>query len=156
MRGVAQLDSLLRFLAAVLVDCSHPQMNERLPESIQAELRGCRRSIRLGAATAPFGLPRIAFHLGLFPLPQDAAARDRIIAMQSQPKHLRCSARELAAWESTIAQATSTNGLIGKPLVVLAAEKSFGPEWLKMQEELASLSQQSSTRLSRAPIISQF
>jgi len=140
MGGLYVLGHAMQFpdavAGAVFVDVSHPQQTkgENPAEG------GFAKRVRLAAATAPFGTARLLLKGGIVPLPEDAFIRDRHIAANSTRRHLKTIVQELEAWDTLAQQVTSTNGLAGKPLIVLTAGAGHDADWFEHQRELAALS----------------
>jgi pimeloyl-ACP methyl ester carboxylesterase len=140
MGGLYVLGHAMQFpdsvAGAVLVDASHPEQNK---QSDPGESRMVK-AVRFAAATAPFGVARFFLNAGRIPLPEDVFIRDRYIAASSTRRHLRTIVREIEIWNTLARQVTSTNGLAGKPLIVLTAGTDHDTNWFELQRGLAALS----------------
>jgi pimeloyl-ACP methyl ester carboxylesterase len=143
-----------RVAGLVLVDSSHPEQLERLPEENRRELKAYARVLGLARLLAPFGLVRLAAHLGLI------RALDMYDVLQPA---LRAQARAITFWSDmgmlqselgsvpdSLRQVRSASTTLGDtPLFVLTAgaedNRLFQLEgareaWMEMQRELAALS----------------
>jgi pimeloyl-ACP methyl ester carboxylesterase len=140
MGGLYVLGHAIQFpeavAGAVLVDASHPQQTKG-EDPAHGDLA---RRVRFIAATAPFGTARLVLNAGLAPVPQDAFIHDRHLAANSTRGHLQTVLREIEAWNTLTRQVTATNGLAGKPLIVLTAGADHDADWFPLQRELAALS----------------
>ena len=131
----------------VLLDPVHEDQLDRYPPEMQKHLREFARRVRLAPRLARIGVLRATNLIGRKAdgLPEEAFGTARMFG--SSPKHLRTSADELAAWESTMA-ATRTDTTFEKEalLVVSAAaprkdvSKTALATKLEMHHELATLS----------------
>ena len=140
MGGLYVLGHAMQFpdavAGAVLVDASHPEQSK---QSDPAQ-SGMVKEVRFAAATAPFGLARLLLNAGRVPLPEEVFMRDRYIAASSTRRHLRTVVREIEIWNTLARQVTATNGLAGKPLIVLTAGTEHDTQWFELQRGLAELS----------------
>ena len=121
---------------AVLVDASHPQQTKG-EDPAQSDFA---KRVRLVASTAPLGTARLLLKCGLVPIPQDAFIHDRHIAANSTCRHLQTIVREIESWNTLTRQVSATNGLAGKPLIVLTAGAGHDADSFQRQSELAALS----------------
>ena len=127
----------------VLLDSSHPDQFTRTPEG-QAMFR---RTSLLGAVLpwlARLGILRLTHFLPAHPdLPPQQ--RTEVAAFSSSTRQVPTSAKEFGATPATCNQARGTPSLGDKPLAVITASDQ-PPDWLQMQNELAALSSNSTTR----------
>jgi pimeloyl-ACP methyl ester carboxylesterase len=144
MGGLYVLGHAMQFpeavAGAVLVDSSHPDQTKHKQLDPARELL---KPARFLMATAPFGMARLVVGSGRFPLPEDDFIRDRCVAAASTPRHLQAVVQELEIWNTLTRQVASTNGLAGKPLIVLTAGTGHDTHWFELQHELAVLSSRS-------------
>lgn len=125
----------------VLVDSSHPDQLARSPET-KAEQESFLRLFQWVPLLARVGIIRISGMAATggaeLPAPQGAAAAAFFAAAD---QHTAMVA-ELAAWESTTAQARAAANLGDKPLFILIAGDN-SPGWHALQGDLMTLSSNS-------------
>lgn len=131
----------------VLLDPVHEDQLDRYPPDMQAHLRDFARRVRLAPRLARIGVLRATNLIGRKAdgLPEEAFRTARMFG--SSPKHLRTSADELAAWETTMAAARSGATFEQDPLLVVSAaaprndvsEAAIATK-LEMHHELSTLS----------------
>ncbi len=111
----------------VLLDASHPDQLERLPESARKQFALGMKVMALAPALIHVGLIRAT---GLFDqmgqgLPERAFAE--AAAFASTARHLETANAEMRAWEDTAAQVRATRGLGDMPLRVVSAGSAMSP-----------------------------
>jgi pimeloyl-ACP methyl ester carboxylesterase len=128
----------------VLIDSSHPEQFTRSPEG-RAMYTQARR---LGAVLPLFTRLGVIRLSNYFPAHPDLPPQQRaqVEAFNSSTRHLVTTTEEFRATPETAAQVRGTNSLGDKPLAVISAGEQ-PPSWLEMQEELATLSSDSSHRV---------
>jgi pimeloyl-ACP methyl ester carboxylesterase len=128
----------------VLVDASHPDQENRLPQELKKMEGSWQREALFLELTMPLGIPRL---LGLC---DDVPAQR---AAECNFHTVRESLAEMNAFPQSAAEAAATNTLGDLPLAVLSHDpdkpsaelpadlaKTTNDAWEKMQEELAHLS----------------
>jgi len=128
----------------VLVDSSHPEQFTRSPEGRAMY----ERTRRIGAFIpwlARLGVIRLT---DFYPAHPDLPSQQRaqIKVFNSSTQHVITTVEELSATPETSAQVRSMGSLGYKPLAVISAGEQ-SPDWLEMQEELATLSPNSLHRV---------
>jgi pimeloyl-ACP methyl ester carboxylesterase len=128
----------------VLVDSSHPEQFTRSPEG-RAMYERARRLTAIVPFFTRLGVIRLSNYFPAHPdLPPQQRAQ--IEAFNSSTQHLVATTEEFRATPETTAQVLSMGGLGDKPLAVISAGEQ-PPDWLEMQDELASLSPNSIHRV---------
>jgi pimeloyl-ACP methyl ester carboxylesterase len=128
----------------VLVDSSHPEQFTRSPEG-----RAMYKQARRIGAVIPFltrlGVIRLR---NFYPAHPDLPAqqREQIAAFNSSTQQVSTTVEEFSATPETSAQVRSMGSLGDTPLAVISAGTQ-SPDWLEMQEELATLSSDSIHRV---------
>ncbi len=127
-----------------LVDSSHPNQFERLPEARES-YEQTRRLFAVAPWLARIGVVRL---FGLSPAPPELPERqrDQIDALAPSTRQISATADEFRATPESTVQARGLGSLGGKPLAVVSAGKQ-PPAWLELQDELATLSSDSSHRV---------
>ena len=142
MGGLYVMGHAMQFPEAVagtvLVDASNPDQIKH--KQLDPTPGGILKTARFLAATAPFGAARLFLKAGKVPLPEDDFIRKRYLAAGSTRRHLQTVVQELEIWNTLTLQVASTNGLAGKPLIVLTAATDHDTHWFELQRELAGLS----------------
>ncbi len=127
-----------------LIESSHPDQFERLPEARESyEQTG--RLFAVAPWLARIGVVRL---FRLSPAPPELPQRQRaqIDALAPSARQLAATAEEFRATPESTDQARGLGSLGGKPLAVVSAGKQ-PPAWLELQEDLAALSSDSSHRV---------
>jgi pimeloyl-ACP methyl ester carboxylesterase len=128
----------------VLVDSSHPEQFTRSPQG-RAIYERARRLTAIVPFFTRLGVIRLTNYFPAHPdLPPQQRAQ--IEAFNSSTQHLVTTTEEFRATPETTAQVLSMGGLGDKPLAVISAGTQL-PDWLEMQDELASLSPNSIHRV---------
>jgi pimeloyl-ACP methyl ester carboxylesterase len=131
-------------VGVVLVDSSHPEQFTRSPEG-RAMYEQTRRLTTIVPFFTRLGVIRLTNYFPAHPsLPPQQHAQ--IEAFNSSTQHLVTTTEEFRATPETTAQVLSMGGLGDKPLAVISAGTQ-PPDWLEMQDELASLSPNSIHRV---------
>ena len=127
-----------------LVESSHPDQFERLPEARES-YEQTRRLFAVAPWLARIGVVRL---FGLSPAPPELPERQReqIDALAPSARQVAATAAEFRATPESTDQARGLGSLGGKPLAVVSAGKQ-PPAWLELQDELATLSSDSSHRV---------
>jgi pimeloyl-ACP methyl ester carboxylesterase len=128
----------------VLVDSSHPDQFERLPDGPENYAQA-RRLFAVAPLFARLGVIRL---FDLLPVPAElpASQRAQVEAFNPATKQVSTTADEFRATPQTTAQVRDAGSLGDKPLAVVSAGKQ--PQaWLQLQEELATLSPNSTHRV---------
>jgi pimeloyl-ACP methyl ester carboxylesterase len=128
----------------VLVDSSHPDQFERLPDGPENYAQA-RRLFAVAPLFARLGVIRL---FDLLPVPAElpASQRAQVEAFNPATKQVFTTADEFRATPQTTAQVRDAGSLGDKPLAVVSAGKQ--PQaWLQLQEELATLSPNSTHRV---------
>lgn len=138
----------------VLLDASHPDQMERLPESARKQVELSMKVMVLAPALINVGLIRAT---GLFDqmgrgLPERAFAE--AAAFASTTRHMEAAHAEMRAWDDSAAQVRATRGLGEKPLLVVSAGSAAAeagaellPAFHAMHREMVSLSSRGQYRL---------
>lgn len=137
----------------VLVDASHPDQENRLPQELRNMEGSWRRQAQLIASSMPFGIPRL---LGL--CENDPVTR----AADCNWRSAREQFAEMNDFSQSAAQAGGAASLGDLPLAVLSHDpdrpssdlppelaKATNDAWEKMQEELAHLSTQGTQTIAK-------
>jgi pimeloyl-ACP methyl ester carboxylesterase len=127
-----------------LVESSHPDQFERLPEARES-YEQTRRLFAVAPWLARTGVVRL---FGLSPAPPELPERQReqIDALAPSARQVAATAAEFRATPRSTAQARGLRGVGNKPLAVVSAGTQ-PRDWLGLQEELAALSSDSSHRV---------
>jgi pimeloyl-ACP methyl ester carboxylesterase len=127
-----------------LIESSHPEQFSRLPEA-----RNSYEQIKLlytvASLLAPIGVVRL-FNLSPAPPELPHQQRAQIAALNPSTRQVSTTAQEFRATPQSTAQARSLRSLGDKPLAVVSAGTQE-PEWLKLQDDLATLSSNSTHRV---------
>lgn len=138
----------------VLLDASHPDQMQRLPESARKQFELGMKVMALGPALIQVGLIRAT---GIFEqmgrgLPERAFAE--AAAFASTTRHMETAHAEMLAWEDTVAQVHATRGLGEMPLLVVSAGSAAAeagaellPAFHALHREMVSLSSRGQYRL---------
>jgi pimeloyl-ACP methyl ester carboxylesterase len=141
----------------VLIDSSHPDQDDR-PEwekkkdaaralrngrfySILAQLGIIRLYVSLAEKGYSVGEPGKELQSRVRELPSDV--RPMFLAVWRTPKGIEAMASEWAFFFESAAQVHATGKLGDIPLVVLTRGRDLNPSWMKVQNDLASLSSNS-------------
>jgi len=127
-----------------LVESSHPEQFERLPEARESyEQMG--RLFAVAPWLARIGVVRL---FNLSPVPPELPERQRaqLDALSPSTRQISATADEFSAIPRTTDQARGLRGLGGKPLAVVSAGTQSSA-WLGLQDELAALSSNSRHRV---------
>lgn len=127
-----------------LVESSHPEQFERLPEARES-YEQTRRLFAVAPWLARIGVVRL---FNVSPAPPELPERQRAQtdALASSTRQISATAEEFRATTRTTAQARSLRSLGDKPLSVVSAGTQSSA-WLGLQDELAALSSDSSHRV---------
>ena len=128
----------------VLVDSSHPDQFERLPDGPE----NYAQAMRMFAVAPLFARLGVIRLFDLLPVPAELPApqRSQVEAFNPATKQVSTTADEFRATPQTTAQVRDAGSLGDKPLAVVSAGKQ--PQaWLQLQEELATLSPNSTHRV---------
>jgi pimeloyl-ACP methyl ester carboxylesterase len=128
----------------VLLDGQPAEALERLP-SFPAIYNIARRVISLLPSFARLGVGRLVFHTGFANLPPQAREMERL--NYSSARSARSLRDEFAELPTSLAQARSFQSLGDRPLVVVTAAVDALAGWLPLQDEMATLSTNSSHRV---------
>jgi pimeloyl-ACP methyl ester carboxylesterase len=138
----------------VLLDASHPDQMERLPESVRKQVALGMKVMALAPALINVGLIRAT---GIFDqmgrgLPERAFAE--AAAFASTVQHMETAHAEMLAWDDSAAQVRATRGLGEKPLLVVSAGSAAAeagaellPAFHTLHREMVSLSSRGQYRL---------
>src|SRR5918998_351813 len=128
----------------VLVDSSHPDQFERLPDGPENYVRA-RRLFAVTPILARLGVIRV---FDLLPVPAELPApqRAQVEAFNPSTRQVATTAEEFRATPETTTQVRGARSLGDKPLAVVSAGKQ-SPAWLELQDELAALSSDSTHRV---------
>jgi pimeloyl-ACP methyl ester carboxylesterase len=128
----------------VLVDSSHPDQFERLPDGPENYAQA-RRLFALTPIFARLGIIRL---FDLLPVPDELPAphRAQVEAFNPSTRQVSTTAAEFRATPQTTAQVRDAGSLGDKPLAVVSAGEQT-PAWLELQDELAALSPNSTHRV---------
>ena len=128
----------------VLVDSSHPEQFERLPDGPE-NYDQARRLFAVAPILARLGVIRL---FDLLPVPTELPApqRAQVEAFNPSTRQVATTAEEFRATPETTAQVRGARSLGDKPLAVVSAGKQ-SPAWLELQDELAALSSDSTHRV---------
>jgi pimeloyl-ACP methyl ester carboxylesterase len=120
----------------VLVDSSHPDQFERLPDGPENYVRA-RRLFAVAPILARLGVIRV---FALLPVPAELPApqRAQVEAFNPSTRQVSTTAAEFRATTETTDQVRDAGSLGDKPLAVVSAGKQ-SPAWLELQGELAAL-----------------
>jgi hypothetical protein len=124
----------------VLVDSSHPEQFERLPDGPD-NYDQARRLFAVAPILARLGVIRL---FDLLPVPTELPApqRTQIEAFNPSTRQVATTAEEFRATPETTAKVRGAGSLGDKPLAVVSAGEQ-SPAWLELQDELAALSSDS-------------
>jgi pimeloyl-ACP methyl ester carboxylesterase len=133
----------------VLVDASHPEQFERLPEELARQMAFYGWLMKLAPAAERLGIVRLTNFFGRMAdgLPADDYARTT--AMLARTGYVRVAKAEVAAWNANTDRLASVETLGDLPLAVITAGSapglpdSFFPVHQENQRELAGLSTRS-------------
>ena len=128
----------------VLVDSSHPEQFERLPDGPENHAQA-RRLFAVAPLFARLGIIRL---FDLLPVPAELPASQRAEIEASNPStgQVSTTAEEFRATPQTTARVREAGNLGDKPLEVVSAGEQ-PPAWLELQDELAALSSESTHRV---------
>ncbi|WPB79151.1 alpha/beta hydrolase [Archangium violaceum] len=138
----------------VLLDASHPDQTERLPESVRMQLAVSVKVMALAPAIARVGLARAT---GIFNqlgrgLPERAF--EEVAVFSCSPRHLETTYAEMRAWNDSTAQVRATRGLGDMPLLVVSAGSAVSsagaeliPAFQALHREMVSLSSRGQYRI---------
>ena len=105
-----------------------------------------KRTFALASLLARIGVVRLVYKLTPAPSGLPPQQRARIDALGPSTRQVDTTASELGAASQSAAQARGLRSLGDKPLAVLSAGTQE-PEWLEMQQDLATLSSHSTHRV---------
>lgn len=134
-------------VALGFIEPSHPDQLERLPPAARAAHERVARVLRVLPIFAHLGLLRVTDAIGRLHagLPDEAYRAARMFS--AAPVHLRATAAEMNAWESTMAAARANHTLAERPVIVIGASEPLAgmtPDVLAagqvMSAEIAALS----------------
>ena len=128
----------------VLLDGQPAEAFESLP-SFPAFYSGFRRISALFPSLARLGVGRLVYHADFASLP--AHARDMQRLNYSSARFYRSLRDEFAELPTSLDQARSFQNLGDRPLVVVTAARDALAGWLPLQDEMATLSTNSSHRV---------
>jgi pimeloyl-ACP methyl ester carboxylesterase len=128
----------------VLVDSSHPEQFDRLPEG-QENYEQAQRLYAVAPLLARLGVVRL-FDLSPAPPELPQQQRAQIAALNPSTRQVSTTAQEFRATPQTTAQTRNLRSLGDKPLAVVSAGEQ-PPAWLKLQDDLATLSPNSMHRV---------
>jgi len=128
----------------VLLDGQPPEAFESLP-IFPVFYNGFRRVSGLLPSLARVGVVRVLYHAGFEGLP--AKARDMQRFTYSSARAARSLRDEFVELPTSLAQARSFQNLGDRPLVVVTAERDAIAGWLPLQDNMATLSTNSSHRV---------
>jgi len=128
----------------VLLDGQPPEAFESLP-IFPVFYNGFRRVSGLLPSLARVGVGRVLYHAGFEGLP--AKARDMERFTYSSARAARSLRDEFVELPTSLAQARSFQNLGDRPLVVVTAERDAIAGWLPLQDNMATLSTNSSHRV---------
>jgi pimeloyl-ACP methyl ester carboxylesterase len=123
----------------VLVDSSHPDQKTLSPET-KAEQEGFVRLFKWVPLLTHLGIVRITGLATTMNAQLPEAERPAAAAFFNAANQHTTMLAEMAAWESTAAQARALNTLGNKPLLVVSAGEDSSPDWATLQGELTNLS----------------
>jgi pimeloyl-ACP methyl ester carboxylesterase len=128
----------------VLVDSSHPEQFTRLPDG-QENYAEARRLFAIAPLVARIGVVRL---FELLPAPPGLPPQQRaqVEALNPSMRQVGTTADEFRATPETTAQARAADVPGDKSLAVVSAGKQ-SPAWLELQDELATLSSESTHRV---------
>jgi pimeloyl-ACP methyl ester carboxylesterase len=127
-----------------LIESSHPEQFSRLPEA-RDSYEQLRRLYAVAPLLARIGVVRL-FNLNPAPPELPHQQRTQIAALNPSTGQWSTTAQEFRATPQSTAQARSLKSLGNKPLAVVSAgAQSSG--WLKLQDDLATLSPNSMHRV---------
>ena len=128
-----------------LVDSSHPEQFSYQPVA-RDSYEPQKQIFAVSSLLARIGLFRLLYKL--FPAPPDLPPQQRaqIDALGPSTRQVSTYALELRATPQTITQTRSLRSLGNKPLAVVSAGTQE-PEWLELQDDLATLSTNSMHRV---------
>ena len=129
---------------AALVESSHPDQVERLPEE-EENYERMKQLFAVASLLARIGVARL-FNLSRTPPELPQQQRAQIDALNPSTRQVSATAQEFRASPATTTQARSLRTLDHKPLAVISAGTQQ-PEWLELQDELAALSANSMHRV---------
>src|SRR5215211_6313746 len=127
-----------------LIESSHPEQFSRLPEA-RDSYEQTKQLYAVACLPARIGVVRL-FNLSPAPPELPHHQRVQIAALNPSSRQVSTTAQEFRATPQSIAQAHSLRSLGDKPLAVVSAgTQSSG--WLKLQDDLATLSPNSKHRV---------
>ncbi len=129
---------------AALVESSHPDQFDRLPEG-EENYERTKQLYAVAPLLARIGVIRL-FDLSPAPPELPQQQRAQIDALNPSTRQLSTTAQEFRASPATTAQARSLRTLGDKPIAVISAGTQQ-PEWLELQDALAALSPNSMHRV---------
>ena len=125
----------------VLLDATHPRMFTRLP-SYPGFYEVFRRVSALSPSLARFGVGRLVYRSQYDGLPSVARAEE--VMFWSTARHARSQHDEWEMAPVAMGQAEALVTLGDRPLVVVSALKGAQEGWAELQDDLATLSTDSS------------
>ena len=130
-----------KVVGLVLLDASHPQQYNRIPELVEENENFLRQSA-VFPWLARLGLFRLYFSTGGELDFQDLPARqhNEVAAAWSSPGYFRSQRAEVIAAPGVFAQGRNLGNLGDLPLVVISAAEGLHPRWHELQKDLATLS----------------
>jgi pimeloyl-ACP methyl ester carboxylesterase len=128
----------------VLLDSMHPEQYTRVP-GYSTFYNGYRRVSALFPSLARLGVGRLINQFMFSSLPADAEAI--AIANASTAKAVRSQHAEWSMIPTTLTEAQAMTTLGDRPLMVVTAERGMQDNWMPLQDELATLSSNSTHRV---------
>jgi pimeloyl-ACP methyl ester carboxylesterase len=128
-----------------LIESSHPEQF-KYRRVARDSYEPQKQIFAVSSLLARLGAVRLLYNL--FPAPPDLPPQQRaqIDALSPSTRQVSTTALELRATPQTATQARSLSSLGDKPLAVISAGTQ-APEWLELQDDLATLSPNSSHRV---------
>jgi pimeloyl-ACP methyl ester carboxylesterase len=126
----------------VLLEASHSEQMSHLSAEQLAQDENYGRLLPLYSLLNRVGVSHLYFALGgefdFADLPP--RQHDEIAAFSSSPRHWDSQVAERLFWPDTLGQVAATGDLGDLPLAVITAGTGSSPEWLALQDDLATLS----------------